>query len=97
MDDGRTPEHGYTISSPCEPEGSGELKSTTKLFVNAINMYVIFNLLILEKQTYFRKFTIYVAPATNQIKQFRQKSYKSGELFNKLFCKNKILLSPMRQ
>ena len=26
--DGRrwTPEHGYTISSPCEPEGSGELK-----------------------------------------------------------------------
>ena len=27
MDDGRTPEHGYTISSPCEPEGSGELKT----------------------------------------------------------------------
>ena len=26
-DDGRTPEHGYTISSPCEPEGSGELKT----------------------------------------------------------------------
>ena len=25
-DDGRTPEHGYTISSPCEPKGSGELK-----------------------------------------------------------------------
>ena len=24
--DGRTPEHGYTISSPCEPDGSGELK-----------------------------------------------------------------------
>ena len=23
--DGRTPEHGYTISSPCGPEGSGEL------------------------------------------------------------------------
>ena len=23
--DGRTPEHGYTISSPCEPNGSGEL------------------------------------------------------------------------
>ena len=21
----RTPDHGYTISSPCEPEGSGEL------------------------------------------------------------------------
>ena len=27
-DDGRrqTPDNGYTISSPCEPEGSGELK-----------------------------------------------------------------------
>ena len=24
-DDGRTPEQGYTISTPCEPEGSGEL------------------------------------------------------------------------
>ena len=24
-DDGRTPEHVFTISSPCEPEGSGEL------------------------------------------------------------------------
>ena len=23
--DGRTMEHGYTISSPCEPDGSGEL------------------------------------------------------------------------
>ena len=27
-DDGRTPEHGYTISSPCEPEGSVELTMT---------------------------------------------------------------------
>ena len=24
--DGRTPEHGYTISSPCKPYSSGELK-----------------------------------------------------------------------
>ena len=24
--DGRTTEHGYTISSPCEPDGSDELK-----------------------------------------------------------------------
>ena len=23
----RTPDHGYTISSPCEPNGSGELIS----------------------------------------------------------------------
>ena len=27
----RTPEQGYTISSPCEPHGSGELKSTTMI------------------------------------------------------------------
>ena len=25
-DDGRTPDHGHPISSPCEPSGSGELK-----------------------------------------------------------------------
>ena len=29
--DGRTPEHGYTISSPCEPEGSGELINRKKI------------------------------------------------------------------
>ena len=28
----RTPEHGYTISSPCEPNGSGELKSVITPF-----------------------------------------------------------------
>ena len=26
-DDGRTPDHGHPISSPCEPKGSGELKT----------------------------------------------------------------------
>ena len=25
--DGRTPDHGHPISSPCEPDGSGELKN----------------------------------------------------------------------
>ena len=25
-DDGRTPDHGHPISSPCESNGSGELK-----------------------------------------------------------------------
>ena len=29
-----TTEHGYTISSPCEPEGSGELKITE--FANTV-------------------------------------------------------------
>ena len=28
-DDGRTPDHGHPISSPCEPNGSGELKTMT--------------------------------------------------------------------
>ena len=28
--DGRTPDHGHPISSPCEPNGSGELKSHAK-------------------------------------------------------------------
>ena len=30
--DGWTPEHGYTISSPCEPNGSGELKTNFAKF-----------------------------------------------------------------
>ena len=33
---------GNTISSPCEPNGSGELKSTTKLVANAINVYLMY-------------------------------------------------------
>ena len=28
MDDGRTPDDGHPISSPCEPKGSGELKKS---------------------------------------------------------------------
>ena len=28
----RTPDHGYTISSPCEPEGSGELITAEQHF-----------------------------------------------------------------
>ena len=74
---------------------STAINSTTKLFVNAINMYVTFNLLFLEKQTFFENSLFMLA--TNQIKRIRQKSYNSGELFNKHFYKNKILLSPMRQ
>ena len=33
--DGRTTEHGYTISSPCEPDGSGELISTVGCLVGS--------------------------------------------------------------
>ena len=32
MDDGQTPDHGHRISSPCEPNGSGELKSDNNGF-----------------------------------------------------------------
>ena len=33
--DGRTPDHGHPISSPCEPDGSGELKmAMLKIAVN---------------------------------------------------------------
>ena len=30
--DGRKPDHGHPISSPCEPNGSGELKNATMEF-----------------------------------------------------------------
>ena len=32
-DDGRTPDHGHPISSPCEPNGSGELITLTSVFL----------------------------------------------------------------
>ena len=32
--DGRTPDHGHPISSPCEPNGSGELKKKRPLTRN---------------------------------------------------------------
>ena len=32
-DDGRTPDHGHPISSPCEPNGLGELKSVCKIIL----------------------------------------------------------------
>ena len=46
MDDGRTLKHGYTISSPCEPDGSVELKKNTFLtknnnvFNNVVSTYL---------------------------------------------------------
>ena len=32
-DDGRTPDHGHPISSPCEPNGSGELKNDREITI----------------------------------------------------------------
>ena len=39
--DGRTTEHGYTISSPCEPDGSGELKSWEHLSFQIKNLHTV--------------------------------------------------------
>ena len=36
--DGRTPDHGHPISSPCEPDGSGELKSKIGLSSTCISV-----------------------------------------------------------
>ena len=32
-EDGQTPENVYTISSPCEPDGSGELKMLNSFWI----------------------------------------------------------------
>ena len=46
-DDGRTPDHGHPISSPCEPNGSGELKygflMMRLIFSSRLAGYVRFN------------------------------------------------------
>ena len=42
--DGQKPEHGYTISSPCEPEGSGDLinwNNRINYFFNHILLLII--------------------------------------------------------
>ena len=39
-DDGRTPDHGHPISSPCEPNGSGELiKNIIQFSYETFNFY----------------------------------------------------------
>ena len=42
-DDGRTTEHGYTISSPCEPDGSGELKMKALGLLVSEKIFYIFS------------------------------------------------------
>ena len=42
-DDGRTPEHGYTISSPCEPNGSGELIILVNMSNRRMSLFYIQN------------------------------------------------------
>ena len=38
--DGRTTEHGYTISSPCEPDGSGELIKSNQRTNGPVNAHL---------------------------------------------------------
>ena len=56
-----------------------------------------FLLIVSEKKIfeYYQKFSLYDAVATNQIKQYGDKSHmKSGGSFNKHFCKQKKLKYP---
>ena len=49
-DDGRTPDHGHPISSPCEPDGSGELTravSTIIKYVLLISVIASCNICVL--------------------------------------------------
>ena len=42
----RTPGHGYNISSPCEPEGSGELKISIPVYFGSSGFHRIDNKVI---------------------------------------------------
>ena len=50
--DGRTPDHGHPISSPCEPDGSGELKTN-----NQFDNHDITGLSFLHKGRGFKSFS----------------------------------------
>ena len=63
-DDGRTPDHGHPISSPCEPNGSGELTIVTNQKYCFDHGYIM----IPERFKNLRKFCI-------QRKLFRCRTY----------------------
>ena len=44
LSDGRMPDHGHPISSPCEPNGSGELKNIKNFLLKFYNFYNLKNL-----------------------------------------------------
>ena len=46
--DGRTPDHGHPISSPCEPDGSGELKIHVVKLKGKLSIFVV-NLFLIEE------------------------------------------------
>ena len=59
MVDGQTPEHRYTISSPCGPYGSGELHVVTQ--TKPENIYLQLNKAKLQipKPTFWKVYIIY--------------------------------------
>ena len=81
-DDGRTTEHGYTISSPCEPDGSGELKMVCKLHTKA--EFLLFRLL----SSCMYKTETKILIAATLLTKFYSISWQSVALSNKLKCKN---------
>ena len=53
VDDGRrTPDHGYTLSSPCEPEGSSELINMI-IFATTLLLTFFGSNVLLTKDTTF--------------------------------------------
>ena len=48
-DDGRTTDHGHPISSPCEPNGSGELKNATKILKIGQQMKILCQKIVLNR------------------------------------------------
>ena len=66
-----------------KPHGQGQKKTILYVEANVMNMYAKFQLHppygFWEEDFWiiFRKFTLYVAMATNQIHQFGQNSYES--------------------
>ena len=60
--DGRTPDHGHPISSPCEPDGSGELIKIHKCVKITLfkNYHAYFNIFLSNKQVseYFNALTM---------------------------------------
>ena len=65
-EDLRTPDNGFTISSPCEPNGSGELKCETVRAYEEIGGFHAIKMSILSPQIQ-EDFDMYVETLLNTI------------------------------
>ena len=90
VDDGRTTEHGYTISSPCEPDGSGELKN---LLLH--NLAAGCNLSITSVRRLSKAFRSRIFKSMNQLQSYlswKETGIQMSHLMRKstvCICKNK--------